>query len=152
MRRRYIVTLTPPEVLERLRARPQLARSKILRLEPGRGAGRWRVRFTRARPPFELYEWVPQRLELRLSETPRGHTRVDARVVARPSPKGIGLFVLIEPLNFGGGIIGTAIDAKNIMQRRRDERAQLIALIASVCIPHEVDPEDRSAFRRAPGD
>lgn len=152
MRRRYIVTLTPDEVLSTLRERPELRRKKILTLEPAKRPGRWRIRFTRSRPPFELYEWMPQRLELRFGTTPRGHTQVDARVVSRPSPKGIGFFVLVEPLNFGGGIIGTVIDSRNIIKRRRDERAQLLALVAAACLPHEVDPEDRSAFRRAPGE
>lgn len=146
MRRRYVVTLSPQEVLDHLRERPELARKKTFALEPVRPPSRWRIRFTRNRPPFEMWEWAPQQLKLKLTTTPQGDTQVDAHVVSRPSPSGIGLWVVVEPFNFGGGLIATAIDAGGIMQRRRDERGQLMALVAAICVPHEVET-DRGAFR-----
>lgn len=103
------------------------------------------IRLTRARPPYESHELMPQELHVELVHD-RGHTRVTGRIRRRPGWRGITGSALLGLTYFGANWIADLSEWRDTVRRRAADRAQLLGLLAAAFGPHEV-AEGAGPFR-----
>lgn len=139
----YRLALSVDEIVERLRARPELRPGAPMGLE--RHPRRLVVRYDRARPPYEAYELLPQQLWMDLEQRGRC-VLVHARVVSRPSARGLAIATVFALSHFGANVLSDLADLRDTRQRRDRERRALLQLAASTFAPLEVGDE-HSPFR-----